>query len=415
MLRLKHKLRSFTYNLPIAKMRKEYRLFICAHFAFHAALSMTSIFVSAFLFNVSGKMSTIAIYHLFFYFMEMLGIYCVVRFSDKLNNVIFSTIGLVLHAIAYGALLLTREGAIHIYPLIASICGLGSGFYWVSYYTLLQVYTSPHNRQFGIAFISLIQSVISLSAPLVSGFILSKVIGTVGYIIIFSIALVFFAISVFVELRLRGTVSENKSKKLFPMIKKMWHKKALNCEMLGEFIAGLRGGVYAFYLSILIYSMTSDELILGFSNTVSGAVSILIAYFLSRVNFGEKGRGIMLITALSAGLMITGSLFFWYGALAVIVYFVLNNATEAIANHFKTYMGYEVSEYASRVCETDCAVEHSAVKLIALEIGRLCGIGVSFLIPGENVTWILIFFVILTVLNLISGFVYEKAAKMCRN
>lgn len=413
MTRFVQRLKNITYEYGMGRMSKEFRTFAYVYFALDAALILTSIFISAFLFNVSGKMSTIAAYYLFFYLFEMCGIYSVVRFSHKINNVTFVITGLILYASAYAMLLIARENSIHIYPIIAAVAGLGSGFYWVNYYTLFMVYTTPEKRQYGMAFITLVINITALVAPVISGTILSKVAGTAGYVIIFSIALTFFSLAVIVALKLRGTAPENKSRKLWPVVKKMWHKKVVNLGIAGEFISGLRGGVYAFYLSVLIYSMTSNEFILGLSDTIKGAVAILASYMLSRINFKSKGRIAMLLSALTLSLTITGSLFVWYGALAVIVYYVINYTSDAVAEHFRTYIGYEIAECSSKHCGEDCTMEYSAIKLLALEIGRVCGIGLSFLIPGDDKNWILIFFVILTAINLCGGFIYRKAARIC--
>lgn len=408
--RMGHRLsESFGLN----RMSREFKLFANTYFNFVAATTLSNIFISTFLFKSGGEMGTIARYYFLFYLLEMTGIYLVVRLSHRVSNVAFTVIGLFLHAAAYSLLIIAREDAIRIYPAIAVVCGLGSGFYWVSYHSLLQVYTTVKNRQFGMAFSGMVVNIITLVAPTVAGAVITWIPGTPGYVAVFCVAFLFFACAVLIMVRLKGTAPEAKRRTLLPLIRRMYHEKVLNYSMLGEFLRGLRDGVYAFYLNILIFSMTSNELVLGLTTTCKGAAAILIFYLLGRRNLDGPARVRLMLAAALLSLCVTGSLFFWYSAAAVIVYSVLDNGAQLVINNYANYIGYNIASYASRKCG-DCRMENAALRLISLELGRTAGIFVSFLIPAGNNRAILTFFMVLCGVNLLAWAVYRRAENRCR-
>lgn len=401
------------FALGLERMTNELKVFSSMYLAFLVATTFAGIFINVFLFNVSGAMSTLAVYYLCYYISEGVSVYIAVKLSHRVNMSGLTVIGLVLHVIAYGLLLITREGAIHIYPIIAILCGCGGGFFWMSYYALLQAYTDESNRQYGVTFIGMFASAISLVAPLISGTILVSVMGIAGYVAVFAVALVFFLISIVFALRMKIPESSTGKKEMLMTMRSMWKKKALNRLLVCEGMSNLKVGVYAFYLSILIYSLTSNELALGMSSTLSGAATLLANYVLNRIDLKHRTRIAVMLIAMMIMVAATGMLFFWYGAIAVIAYYILYNCGESVSNTFKICVCCEVTEYTSEACGCDRNTEVGALRIIASEVGRCIGIFISFLVPEGSITWILIFFVGLNLVNLGMGFVYKNASRIC--
>lgn len=392
------------------QMSSDFLTFINAYFCFSTAVTLSNIFISTFLFSAGGEMSTIATYHVFFYFCEMLGIYFAVRFSYKVGSVRFSVIGIVLHLIAYLILLIAQERTIHIYPVIGIVSGIGSGFYWIAYYTLIQLYTTEHNRQYGMSYSGLVGNLIVLIAPSFSGVVLVCIPGHWGYMTVFGIAFLFFAWSMWIIRRLKSAGKSETKRVLFPLVREFWHEKVLNDSIVCEFIRGLRSGLYTYYFNILIFSMTSNEFILGITSTIKGAAAMLIFYLLGRRNIGRKSRFTLFLIASILGICVTSSLFFWYTAVAMVVYSVLDNSTNVVVDNYSAFTGYQIAQYTSR--KRDLRMENSALRLIALECGRITGIVISLLIPMSD-RGILVFFLVLGFLNLPVWWLYRRASKIC--
>lgn len=394
----------------IDQMSPEFLTFINAYFCFSTAVTLSSIFISTFLFSSGGEMSTIAIYYTFFYFFEMLGIYFAVRFSHRISSVHFSVAGIVLHLAAYLILLIAQERTIHIYPVVAIVSGIGSGFYWIGYYTLIQLYTTEQNRQYGMSYSGLIGNLIVLIAPSASGALLVCFPGHWGYMAVFGIAFLFFAWSIWIIRKLKSAGKSDTKRVLFPLIREFWHEKVLNDSIICEFIRGLRSGLYGYYFNILIFSMTSNEFVLGMTSTVKGAAAILIFYLLGRRPIRRESRFALFLIASILGICVTSSLFFWYTAAAMVVYSVLDNSTNVVIDNFSVLTGYQIAQYTSK--KRDLRMENSALRLIALECGRIVGILTSVLVPMSD-KGIVAFFLVLGFLNLPVWWLYRRASKIC--
>ena len=392
------------------QMSPEFLTFINAYFCFSTAVNLSNIFISTFLFSAGGEMSTIAMYHVFFYFCEILGTYLSVSFSHRISSIAFSVAGIALHLAAYLVLLIAQERTIHIYPVIGIVSGIGSGFYWIAYFTLIQFYTTEQNRQYGMSYSGLIGNLIILIAPSFSGIVLVCIPGHWGYMTVFGIAFLFFAWSVWIIRRLKSAGKSEKRRVLFPIIREFWRERVLNDSILCEFIRGLRSGLYVYYFNILIFSMTSNEFVLGLTSTIKGAAAMLIFYLLGRRPIRRKSRFALFFVASILGICVTSSLFFWYTAVAVVTYSVLDNSTNVIIDNYSVFTGYQITEYISR--KRDLRMENAAIRLIALECGRITGIMISLLVPTSG-KGIIVFFLVLGFLNLPVWWLYRRASKIC--
>lgn len=414
MNRALHLLRTWSHKLSVTfrldKMSREFMIFINSYFCFAIGTTISNIFISTFLFKSGGEMSTVALYYLTYYFFEMLAIYLVVRFSHRVSNVHFAVLGIILHVVAYLILLIAQKNSVDIYPIIGLVCGLGGGLYWTGYHTLIQVYTTNENRQYGMSYSGLINNLIVLTAPTLSGIVLISVPGIWGYMIVFGVAFLFFVWAAIVIRKLRAEHKNSERRKLFATIREHWSGKILNYSMICEFIRGLRNGVYAYYFNILIFSMTSNEFVLGLTTTVKGAVAMLIFYLIGRRVLGRKLRMGLFLAASIVGIIITSSLLIWFTAVAVIVYSVLDGATMVIMDNYANLTGFEVAKCTST--KKDLRMENVALRLISLELGRIVGITTSLFLPLSG-NGIIIFFIILCLLNLPVWAMYKKAAELC--
>ena len=137
---------------------------------------------------------------------------------------------------------------------------------------------------------------------------------------------------------------------------------------------------------------------------------MLIFYLLGRRPIRRKSRFALFFVASILGICVTSSLFFWYTAVAVVTYSVLDNSTNVIIDNYSVFTGYQITEYISR--KRDLRMENAAIRLIALECGRITGIVISLLVPTSG-KGIIVFFLVLGFLNLPVWWLYRRASKIC--
>lgn len=394
----------------LEKLNANFIRFANAFFCFQIASALSSIFIGTFLFVSGGEMSTIALYYVSFYSFEALSVWLTVRLSHRVESRKLTMLGIILYLCAYLILLVAQENTIKFYYIIGSLAGFGSGFYWNGYYTLLQYYTDSENRQTGLSYIGIISNMIALISPSVSGLILAFAPKKIGYVIIFGVAAVFFAASTWITRKLSAVEKRSEPSKIFPLIREFWHDKVVNCMIIAEVMRGFKSGIYAYYFNILILAMTSNELIIGTTSTLKGAVAMLIYYILGRCHISTKRRFALVFIASVMGIFATSSLLFWFTAAAMVVYSIVDGAVAVVVDNNLLLAQYEVSEFMSK--RRDLRLENSGIRLLSLEVGRVLGILVSLCIPvgGKEVV---VFFVILAILNIPVWAIYKYASKIC--
>lgn len=272
-------------------------LIISGLFAISTALSNT--FVNVYLWKIKEDYMMIGRYNLASYLAMAVTFIFAGRLAKQVDRVIAIRIGVALQAIFYLAVLALGKNTVQYVDWLGLFLGLGLGFFWLSFNVLYFEITERHNRDIFNGVNGLLTSAAGIMAPLISGFIITRIDQFTGYRIIFSLSLAIFVVAVIISFllkrrsahgvfRLKETLEES--------LQRGRHWFWVNLAMVAQ---GVREGLFSFLLSLLIFVATKNEMALGWYLTTTSAVSLL-SYFLVGRYLRRRWRdeGMLLGTAM---------------------------------------------------------------------------------------------------------------------
>lgn len=277
-------------------------LVISGLYAVSTALSNT--FVNVYLWKLKEDFAVIGYYNLANYLAMAVTFVLAGRLAKQVDRVIAIRIGVALQALFYLAVLLLGGRSVELVFLLGLFLGVGSGFFWLSYNVLYFEITERHNRDIYNGFNGLITSGAGILAPVISGWIITRIDHFTGYRLIFALSLAVFlaAVAVSFMLKRRSANGVYRLKEILRLaLDRGNHWYWVNLAMIAQ---GTREGLFAFLISLLIYVATGNELSLGGYLTASSVVA-LIAYFVvgrfMRVNWRDES---ILIGAVMLGIAV---------------------------------------------------------------------------------------------------------------
>ncbi len=407
MLYIKRLYSRISSALGLSFMSVNFLDFCKVHMLFQLATNLSSAFVGTFLFNDENGFFVVTLYYFLIYLSELLGLFIVVELSRRMPAVVLSRIGLFLFAASYALLMLLGEEARHVFFIPPVLAGLGNAAYWLPYHNSIKLYTSNANRQIGLSFIGLTGNLIILISPPVSGLAIRLLTKGNGYAAVFAITVVFFICSALVSLKLPRASVPGAKNRIVELIKKNWRDRAFIDYAFGETFRGIRDGVYLYYLNVLIFSLTGDELIIGLSIAGKCAIAMLVFFLIARKLNYRKRIMFMLFFAL-AELFVTAGLLLWQTAAAVILYSILDNGFQVIIQNSTQYTSYNLCDHLSKDCER--RFETLAIRSQLVNLGRVIGLLIYILLRAYGQPQILTL-IILTAVSLPFAFFYWDAER----
>ncbi len=201
-------------------------------------------------------------------------------------------------------LLLGGKASNYIWPLGLTL-GISIGVFWLAYNIIYFEITEADNRDFFNGWIGLLGSFAGIIGPFLSGWMISRLQGERGYRVVFMLSLGIYAAAAVLSFFLKKRKSEGEYLWLEPWRELRRSGSRWRPVAAALFFQGLRGGVFAFLIDLLVYIAAQTESKLGQFALITSAVS-LISYFAAGKWFKPRYR--------SAGMLAGGILL-----LAVIV------------------------------------------------------------------------------------------------
>ncbi|PTX58269.1 YQGE family putative transporter [Melghirimyces profundicolus] len=251
-------------------------LIISGLFAVSTAMSNT--FVNVYLWKLKQDFAVIGRFNLANYLAMAVTFVLAGRLSKQVDRVIAIRIGVALQALFYLAVLLLGPRSVDLVFLLGMFLGVGAGFFWLSYNVLYFEITERYNRDIYNGINGLLTSGAGILAPVISGWIITRVDHFTGYRIIFAFSLAVFMAAVVVSflLKRRNARGEYRLREILRLaLQRGNHWYWVNLAMVAQ---GAREGLFAFLVSLLIFVSTGNELALGGYLTAASIVA-LISYF----------------------------------------------------------------------------------------------------------------------------------------
>jgi MFS transporter, YQGE family, putative transporter len=246
-------------------------------FAVSTALSNT--FVNVYLWKLKRDFGLIGWFNLLQYAAMAVTFILAGRMAKSVDRVIVIRWGVAVHALFYlCVLLLGDEAARYIYWL-GNLLGIGAGLFWLAFNVLYFEITEPGNRDVFNGMNGFLGAAAGIVAPLLSGWIITRVDRLTGYRIVFGLSLAIFLTAVMVSFLLKRRKAEGEYQLVNVLRQSFRMKERWRWVMAASVAQGAREGVYAFLIALLIYVTTQNEMVLGSFLTVSSLMS-LIAFLL---------------------------------------------------------------------------------------------------------------------------------------
>jgi MFS transporter, YQGE family, putative transporter len=343
---------------------------------------ISSIFINVFLFKNRGDLSVPSFYNLTSYVTIMLAFWAGGHLSQRWSHLLSYQLGLGFNALVYLMVLLMREDAPNHPFLLGSVAGLGTGFYYLGQHSLTLDMTETKSRDYILSVSMFLSSIFKILGPALGGWIIrsfthSPIEGkgsSLGYYLVFSLALVMFLTLIFKSLQLKVTPRRESFE--FWKVLTFTKNNDWNRQMIIQFVMGSRNGVFWFLISLLVYKVSHNEAVVGDYAMLSNFLALLTAYGLARWAAQENrylGLWVSSLFIFSACAVLSWKVDYF----SLLVYALLSMVGTTWFQVVFGAMAFEVAEKAREYKKRK--LEYLAVRELPLGVGRLTGLSLFML------------------------------------
>ena len=204
---------------------------------------------------------------------------------QRTDSGVTAVLGILGYNVLYLLLIVLGDNASRWHLWLGLLAGLADGCYWLSYGHLLSDSTDLANRDSGLAIVNICANVVNLTIPLLAGFIIDAVGGTRGCVAVFGLSFaVSAAVTCALALRLPKRRMAGAHKVDYPRtLRAIGRNRHLLYSLAAQGCKGVREGAFTFILSIVLYQIVKNELLVGFNTFLSAAAAIPSYVIASRI------------------------------------------------------------------------------------------------------------------------------------
>ena len=264
------------------ELTKDLLLLLLIGGLYSLSVALSNTFVNIYLWKQTGELLDLGLYNLASSIAQPLTFILAGRMAKKVDRVIVLRIGVILLALFYCIVLAIGASAAKYLLLLGGVLGMGYGFYWLAFNVLTFEITEPETRDFFNGFLGILTSAGGMVGPMSAGFIISKLANTKGYPIVFGISLTLFALAVTLSFFLKRRPANGKYhfKRIIAERKNNYNWKMVTNAHVCQ---GLREGIFAFMISVLVFLSTGTEMALGTYGLINSAVAFASYFVVSRL------------------------------------------------------------------------------------------------------------------------------------
>ncbi len=377
-------------NPPLSRQA---RLLLAMNGLFMAAAALSNTFVNVYLWKMKNDYVMIGFYNLMLYvtmpLVFILGGYLV----KKVDRVISIRLGVAFMAVFFLVVLLLGKIAADRILLLGMVAGIGQGFYWLGYNVMYFEITGPEDRDQFNGANGFLMSGAGMIAPILAGWIISRMEDFTGYKVIFSISLAIFVAAVItsffiVSRRARGMYDLKGTWRDTISAHSHWHWVSL-----AVVFQGFREGLITFLLGLLVYIASTSEMMLGAYTFAISLVGLLSFYMAGRWMSMEKRGKALFIGSLMMTLVVT-PLFFSFNIFTLFLVGIGGALFYPLYSIAMTSSTFDViGESKNKALHR---VEYVVLREWALTLGRVGGILLFLMIaradPSQSRLAMLLFF-----------------------
>lgn len=364
-------------------------LLLTVHGLFAVANALSGTFVNVYLWKVKSDFSMIGWFVLTQQLVNGLAFWMIAKWVKEYNKMNCLRIGVVLSALFYLIVLFLGPLSVKMIWLIGTVQGLSLAFFWLSFNVVYFEVTGPDTRDRFNGWSGLLGSLAGMTAPWISGILITRMKHPVGYRLIFTLSLIIFVIAAVISFFLKKRPPQGRFEWLYAF-RSLKHAEDPWRRLFPALIAqGIREGVFMFLVGLMVYLATKNELKLGYYTLITSAISLVSYYIVGNWIKPAVRSQAMLVGALS----ITA---------AIIPFFVSINYTTllifgiVVSLLYPLYVIPITSVAFDAIGRTEHSAEHRVEYVIfretGLNIGRIAGtamflVVVSTTASTQALTW----------------------------
>lgn len=278
--------------------------------------------------------------------------------------------GIVLSGLFYLLVLWAGPNAVRwIWPL-GLLLGIAMGLFWLSFNVVYFEVTDRVNRDLFNGWVGLLGSVTGIVGPWFSGLLITWLKGDRGYRVVFTISLVIYGLCVFLSFFLKKRERGSCYSWAEPISQLRSKGNPWRWMTPGLVAQGVREGVFAFLIGLLVFVATKQESKLGQFTLITSAISLL-TYWVAGKWFKPKFRSPgMLVGALLLWIVILPLL--WKNGYGTLLAFGIGTAVFMPLYILPiTAAGFDLMGRSDETVEK--RVELVVLRELSLMVGRLLG------------------------------------------
>lgn len=352
------------------KLSKQAVLLLVVNGLFAVANALSGTYVNVYLWKVSNDLLLIGWFAVAGQIANVLTFFIAGKWVREYNKMNSLRLGVALSACFYLFVLWLQQKAVDYVLLLGAIQGMAGGFFWLSFNVVYFEVTGPDNRDRFNGWAGLLGSLAGMTAPWVSGFLITRMQDTAGYRLIFGISLCVFVIAAVLSFFLK----KRKVKGQYEWLHGFHKLKESGNPWRNTFPAlaaqGVREGVFAFIIGLLVYIATKNEMKVGNYSLITSAVA-LVGFWMTGKFLTPRWRSRAMLIGLVAMIAVILP-FFWklnYGTLLL-----FGIGTALFFPLFSLPMTSSVFDLIGKdQASADLRVEYVVLREVGLNAGRLFG------------------------------------------
>lgn len=345
------------------------KLYLLMNAFFSFGTSLSGVFQTVFLWKLDKTYSLLAYYSLYWSVAIIFSFGLCAWLARKTSPMITMRLGFAFYLITYLIMLFFHDTLDEHIMLLGISNGLAMSLYYVGMHMAVLDLTTNDKRDQFLYIQGILFTVGGVIAPLLSGLLISRFAGMIGYYVVFIATCFFLFIAFIVSLRVKGNPVTNKSyfweviRNPSPEWKKMYSIM---------FADGIVSGVFTtFLIAMMTFKVAGGELNLGLYNTGAQIMSIFAFYMLAKFSAAKDRITVFAIGAVT--ILLSSILISTYPVfLSLVVFGLFSPIAMSMISTSMNAMIYESIERDPDY--TEKRLDYIIIREIPLGVGRIIGV-----------------------------------------
>jgi YQGE family putative transporter len=332
---------------------------------YNVAEALCSVFVGVYFYVNSLDFRVVCLHYVALYAVTPVVFLLAGWYAKTRDRVHVFRIGLVLHAVYYGALLWLQEDSANHAVALGALLGVTWGFFWAGNNTFTFDYSTLERRDYFLGMLSTVSAVARLAGPLIAGLVIGLAPqAETGYRAVFTLALLLYLAAIAASMRIPhdGVRRPFHPRPAFFPPSGDWRLvMAASATLAGSF------HILQFVLAMILFLRTGSEISVGGFASAQGLIGVVAAWFVGRTVTVRTRKPFMFAGTLV--MAAAGCLIAWRLDLVTLVLFgFLRSVSEPLFGIPHTGIRFDVM---SRTAAPGDRIEYLAAWELPLAAGRL--------------------------------------------